>query len=509
MTVIMVFAIMTTAFAEETGTGSITINKAITGYEYSIYRIFDLGKYDKTTDAYIYTVNSNWSDFINNEDIKGIYVNVDTNGHVTWVKGASAADFAEKAISHAQANTVAVTGSAKATGETVTFGNLVLGYYLIDSSVGTLCMLDTTDPEVTIDEKNGVPVTEKFVQENSNDTWGEENDADIGMTVNFKTHIHTTPGTENYVLHDKMSEGLTLNESAIVVFYERVIDGKNEKTTLEKGSDYSVSTNCSDDCSFELTFNDEIIKRLGADKVLLNVEYSAVLNENAVVGGKNDLTDPEKRNTNETWLKYNDKNETTHDFTTTYTYKFDLVKTDNEGITLSGAKFKLYNYKADAVAGINAIKFVHSAADNSYRVAKANEEGNDVIEVKDGKATIIGLEGNYGIVSGENTEGYSYWLVETKAPDGYNLLTEPKEIEITNKNELANVFLDAQIKDTEDELKDVKTYNGGGFQVINNSGTILPTTGGMGTTLLYIAGGVLVLVAVVLLITKKRMGSAE
>ncbi len=143
---------------------------------------------------------------------------------MTWKTGADAAKFAKEALAYAKdtTNNITVTSNATATTTTVEFTGLDSGYYLVDSSVGTLCFLNTmTSSEVKIDEKNVAPTVDKKVQEDSKidetDKYGESNTADIGQTVNFKTTITAQAGAQNYVLHDKMDAGLTFDGTVVKV----------------------------------------------------------------------------------------------------------------------------------------------------------------------------------------------------------------------------------------------------------------------------------------------------
>ncbi len=180
-------------------------------------------------------------------------MNVDSQGYVTWVKDADAAAFAKLAQAYAKNNSIANQGSTKATDATVTFTGLELGYYLLDSSLGTLCSLDTTNPRVTIHEKNQVPTNEKTVEEDSNNQYGSVNDADIGQTVNFKSTITLPKGSENVVFHDTMSKGLTLDASSIKVYTDADM-------TTELGTDnYAVvTTDLTDGCTFEVSFEKDL-----------------------------------------------------------------------------------------------------------------------------------------------------------------------------------------------------------------------------------------------------------
>lgn len=149
--------------------GSITIDNAIVDKTYTIYRIFDLESYsyDKdsngniTNAAFVYKVASKWANFINQDTIKGVYVLVDDDGNVTWKENASVSEFAKLAIEYAKAHGIENDGEQKATSKEVKFTNLTLGYYLVDSTVGSLCGLNTTKPDAIIKEKNDIPTIDK------------------------------------------------------------------------------------------------------------------------------------------------------------------------------------------------------------------------------------------------------------------------------------------------------------------------------------------------------------
>ena len=176
--------------------GSITIDNAIVDKTYTIYRIFDLESYsyDKdsngniTNAAFVYKVASKWTNFINQNTIKGVYVLVDDDGNVTWKENASVSEFAKLAIEYAKANGIENDGEQKATSKEVKFTNLTLGYYLVDSTVGSLCGLNTTKPDAIIKEKNDIPTIDKKVDNNG--TWDKESNAQIGDKVLYKTTMY-------------------------------------------------------------------------------------------------------------------------------------------------------------------------------------------------------------------------------------------------------------------------------------------------------------------------------
>lgn len=474
LTLVMVLAMASTTFAAQEGTltgGSITINDAVPGQTYKAYQILYLESYNATSKAYAYKANSAWESFIESDTVKGVYVNVDTQGYVTWVEGANVAEFAKLAQAEAakkvpDASDTAPDASEGKTYSTVTFSNLKLGYYLVDTSLGTLCSLDTTNPSVVMEEKNEVPpIPDKQVKEDSTSEWGESNTAQIGDTVEFRTTITAKKGAQNYVLHDQMSDGLTLDEESIKV----TVNGVG----LKKGTDYTVVINATDGCDFEIQFTQTYLDTITQDAEIV-VTYSAVLNDKAVIYPSG--------NPNKTKLDYGDNSSTEWDETKTYTFKFDIIKTDSNGKVLNGAKFELY----DAQTAGNKIALVKES-DGVYRVATATEknaEGFTSAVIEAGRATVKSLDANT-----------IYWLEETEAPAGYNKLSGRVKVEIKDDNLIT----------TMDKNEDTWQEGDSGVHIINKTGAELPSTGGMGTTIFYIIGSVLVLAAVVLLIVRKRM----
>ena len=168
----MVVSMSTNVSAEGTKTGTITINNAVDKQTYTIYKLLDLESYvPETTNQiglYSYKPATEWQSFFETEDAKR-FITIDENGYANWVEGANQAEFAQKALAYATTNKIANNGTAPASNNTVTFNNLDLGYYLVDSSVGALCNLNTTNPNMIIQEKNGVPSVEKKIVEYNED----------------------------------------------------------------------------------------------------------------------------------------------------------------------------------------------------------------------------------------------------------------------------------------------------------------------------------------------------
>lgn len=473
----LAFALAVPAFATQEGTltgGSITINDAVPGQIYKAYQILYLESYNKDAGAYAYKANSAWETWLKTQTA---YVSFDTQGYVTWVKDADAAAFAKLAQVEAAKMTADATATAPAADEektysTVKFENLKLGYYLVDTTLGTLCSLDTTNPNVVMEEKNEVPTNVKTVEEDSTDKYGEKNDADIGQTVNFKSTITAQPGAENYVFHDKMSAGLTYGSVTGITLNGTAVDASN----------YTVTAPAADGDTFDVTFTQAFCDTLKANDQIV-ISYTATLNENAKVGLEGNL--------NESKLSYGEINKETGkpgsttppSETKTYTWDVDVFKYTMNGETekaLAGATFTL-SKNAD---GSNLIALV-SEGNNVYRVAKTGETGTvtEITTDATGKFTIKGLDAD------------TYYLTETAAPAGYNKLAAPVTI-VIGENGVVNGTTEAP--QGVDEVK-----------VLNQSGTELPSTGGIGTTIFYIVGGVLVVGAVVLLVTKKRMNNVE
>lgn len=463
-------------------TGTITINNAIPEQTYTIYKILDLESYSskeengKETGNFAYKPSSEWESFIKGENVKDKYFTFEGE-YVSWKENANPATFAKLALDYAKQNSSIIktfkvekasAASAEQATTTVTFSVLDLGYYLVDSSVGTLCSLDTTKPDSTIEEKNGVPSVDKKVSSTETGNYDTSNTAGIGDTVYFQTTITAQPGAQNYVLHDKMTKGLTLKNDSIVV-------KKGESPVAT--SDYTLKTSgFIDGCTFEIVFVQTFCDGLQKDEKI-TVTYSATLNANAVIG--NDAN----TNTNKTLLSYGDSQKTTEVTTNTKTFKMDVFKyteNRNDKTKKDGLADAVFTLKK--VGKTNTINFVKETPDeingDIYRVAKTGETGTvtTITSPDSGKFTIKGLSAG------------TYKLEETKQPAGYNKLSGPVTVVID---------MDGKVTVGGTEVTQV--------DVENKTGTVLPSTGGMGTTMIYLIGGALVLGSGVVLATKRRV----
>lgn len=456
----MVFTLAIPSFAADEG--SITIDNAEIGQTYTIYKILNLESYNAAKDNYAYTIADGWEEFVNNDATE--YLKVE-DGYVTWITDENAATveaFAKLAKKYAEDNDIDPSVEAKkATSAAVSFTDLDLGYYLVDTTLGALCSLNTTKPNVTMSEKNAAPTITKQVQEDSKvdeegEGWGTENDADIGDTVNFKVTVKAQKGAENYIVHDTMSTGLTFKNDVAI-------------TGLIKNTDYEVVGSdidgCDKNCTFHIIFKQTYLDTLTEEQELV-ITYSATLNDKAKVGSDG--------NPNTVKLQYGDNN-SVEATTKTYTWDMGVLKYGNgdEANALKGAKFILLNSNESKVAKFADGKLVGWDPYNS-----------------DGDLTAYELEtGENGKIEIKGLDADTYKLLETKAPDGYNKLKDPKTVEITTtKGENGTL-----------------TYNKITENVNNQSGTELPSTGGIGTTLFYGVGGAMFLGALIMLVTKKRM----
>ncbi|MBE6775373.1 MAG: isopeptide-forming domain-containing fimbrial protein [Ruminococcaceae bacterium] len=483
----LVLSMGTIALAADTGT--ITIENALEGATYNIYKMLSFTPSNTTGDKGIYTVEAGWEDFFTKEPATNYFdytvVDKDTDDEritVDLKDGVTEVDqtLAKAAIQYAKDNSIAATETKTAsgdltdpeTGKEVKFENLALGYYAIDTSLGTLCALTNTNSDFKATEKNEKPDIDKFVQEdsemtNADEGWGKVNDADIDQQVNYKSTITVGVGATNYVMHDTMEAGLTFNNDVVV----KLADG-----TAVDAANYTVVYPATDGHTFDVKFENSFIAGL-AKGTQFTVYYSATLNENA-----NIVTDG---NDNTVYLSYGEDStwETAEHKTTTYTWKMDVLKFAKDGetqIKLAGAKFQLLG--ADG----KAIKFseVTGAAVPTYKVDK--DGAIDTITTDaNGKFELVGLD-----------EG-AYKLHETEAPAGYNKLAADLDVVITSTYD-------------EDALTAAYKINNADpatIEVENKTGGLLPETGGIGTTIFYVVGIVMMLGAGIVLISKKRMAS--
>ena len=448
---VLMLALCVTAFAA--GTGKITVDNPVSGATYTAYKIFDV-VYSADKKAYSYTIsgdsaNSPWLATVQSyTGVKLTKAASENTYIVTKNDNFSAAEFGKLL----KENVAGKTGTPLAVaGGKATATGLDLGYYLVVGTKGAeteaLANLTTTNPDVTIYDKNDVPF----------DKVDDKESVEIGEVVHYTItgKVPDTTGFTEYVysISDKMSEGLTFNKDVTVeVGGETLARDKYDLSYTASGIDFLLTIKV-------MEIQDKVTQPIV-------VKYTATVNKNAIA----------KISENDAKLVYSNDptNSKNHgeitDKETVYSAKIVIDKYDANDASkkLGDAEFVLKN---------DVGKFYkYDTSDNKVVWVDTQKDADVFVTTIDGKANINGLKD--GI----------YTLIETKAPAGYNLLSETIPI-----------VIDGSKKNDETEAQ-VLVYPCG---VANSTGSLLPGTGGIGTRIFYIAGTVLLLGAVVVLLVKK------
>lgn len=480
---------MMSAVAFAAGTNSITVSGAKNGETYNIYKLLDLSvagmetTNDTTDDSYRYTINEKWAGFWTGTGAGAAYITTNTSGsytYVTWKDDKkTAADmeaFAKAASKYATDNSIAPDADAVTTVSTGTavasWSGLDNGYYLVTSTYGTAASVASTpsNPAQTISEKNTDNTSDKEVQEAAerNGTpasWPAEkaNDAAIGDTIVFRSKVSIVKNTINLIYHDTMTDGLTWTGASGTKVYTDAAC-----TTELNSSNYTVAAGTAPE-TFTVTFTDAYLAGLTEATTDVWVGYSAVLNDNATV-------QTEQKNTGK--ITWGNNGQGTPTETKTKTHKFQILKYDSADANknpLDGAKFQLYT----TATGGTPLQLAKNAAGTIYRVVDTSDQGTTLPEgytlVTDNKIVTLATEK----ITIEGVDSDDYYLDETEAPTGFNKLDNRVKVQVNAENNLI-----AEIK--------------------NKSGVTLPSTGGIGTTIFYVIGGILILGAAIALIGKKR-----
>ena len=428
-----------------------------------------------------YKVDTDWESFFT-EGAGKDYFTVDAQKYVTVTDGvtlddATMATIAKAAVAYAGTKGLTgVTQSVAADATSVALNVGGPGWYAVNSSVGTICMLTNNDPTDTIADKNLVPTVAKEVTSITGAETGDTNTVSVGDTVNYTATITAEPGAENYVFHDTMDAGLTFDATSV----------KIGGTAIADVAGASLVTSPTDSCTFEITFTQAYLDDITAETSIV-ITYSAVVNADAI--------DDTGAIDNTAKLTYGDnsKVESTPASADVYTYGFEIIKTDENNKVISGATFELY----DAATGGNKILLTKDG--DVYRPATATEIAAAGYASPEVPATTAKFDG-----FGNGT----YYLQEVANPDGYNKLANRVAVTINGKDIFLTKTFAVGDEYTQDDASTTGTdESDGGIQIINKQGSVLPETGGMGTTLLYVVGAILVIGAGVLLVSKKRMAA--
>ena len=506
LAVIMVMAFGTSVFAADDG--SITVTNATVGVDYTVYKVFDL-TYSGDNVAYSYTSAGAGDAFLNvlkGTDSPFTLTQTMTAGkyNVSLKDGKTTADVATF-LNTNKANLTQIGNSVKADSSTVQFTGLPYGYYYITSSLGTVVTLDSAKTSVTVIDKNQTPGWDpedpknpdesgeqgKFVATAADGDFSKTSTAAINDTAYFKINAYAPKYAGDklvatYKFVDTLANGFTYNDDLKVMLGDTELTKVDEYTTYVDGQTITVlvEPGTIDNYPVEGHLSITYSAKVDADAVYDNVNTAKMSwtvyrnddNGDPVTNvpdqppyDPNDPTDP-----NNPGKDPSDPSNPTDSETDTYVFGFNVQKY-KESVAdenkLDGAKFKLY----DAATDGNEIPVV-KVSDGVYRVAVEGETG---VEIEAGAAQIFGLDAK------------TYYLEETVAPAGYNILTARVQVAISADNVNGKGILNSTIN------------------VINNSGSLLPSTGGMGTTLFYIVGAVLLLGAAILLVVRRRMRTVK
>lgn len=508
LALVMLLTLTVTVFAEETYT--ITISNKNTGYTYEAYQIF-AGDLEVTTDAQNNTIktlsNITWGSGVTDAG-KNALLSFGKGGEEDPYEDAAAlaAALTDSDAPAFAAEAAGYFAAAAGTADTPSNGGYTIsglepGYYLIRNtavpktdSAYTGYILQVVG-NVTVTPKSAVPTVDKQVQDETadaetgadNEGWGETADHDIGETFRFRL-IADIPDEdaidayESYqlVFRDTMSAGVTFESIESVT-----VNGKSIDEAAGDVAGYTYDSNTNQDGTTSLTVTVANLKAHVTGSIrdaVVVVTYKAHLNKKAVIGDRDD-------NKNTVYLEYsnNPHSETTGKTVedTVYVFTYELVNTKVIGgaaagttpTPLNGAGFKLKNaegkwYKVDA--STKSVSWMDNEAD-----------GTEMRSGQDGKFTFSGLDVG------------TYTLKETTTPPGYNTCSD------------VTVVIGAVHAETDDGASSAITINGEsgavGVSVENYPGSHLPSTGGMGTTIFYVAGSVLLIGAGILLVTRRRM----
>ena len=522
LALVMVFALATTAFA---ATVTVPTEGILKDHSFTAYQIF------KGNESSGILSNVEWGDGVNSETFLTALKSMDSSKFGSCTTAADVAKvLGENNTDTALANAVAKLAFANKAGNgtALTSGtnNLADGYYLIEdtttkveagSAYNTSLLQVVGNINITV--KTDAPSVEKKVLEDDKynqdgvygDKYNDVADYNMGDAVPFKL-IGTVPDmsrydTYKYIFHDTMSSGLTLNADSIKVYV----------ASNKAGSDKAEITGWTKTVngqSFTVSFTDLKTVANGTNGKFIIVEYTATLNQGAVVGLDG--------NPNEVYLQYSNKpdqsgegdnhptGETPHDKVIVFTYELDTTKVDgqNNATKLKDAEFVLLNADKSKVAIVNS----DGKVTRWENVPAAGEDGT--VAYPEGSKLISGNDGLFKVIG---LDDGTYFLQETKAPAGYNLLKDPVEVKITATTTNGQNWTDGQASSALTKLEVTAAGQAGtgdtstgiaSITIANNKGSTLPETGGIGTTIFYVVGSILVIGAAVLLVTKKRM-SAE
>ena len=545
----LVLSLGITAYAAEQK-GSITIHEAggvsVEGKTFLAYKVLDL---NLVGEGYVYTVpealKDFYADYFELNEALGDF-DYQVTQKIAALTGDDLFAFASGVLAAAKVANIAPASVTGQRGDTsVKFTDLPLGYYVVEDTAETTpvsaLVLTSTKPNVEVNIKAELPVVDKKIIEEQDRV--ETNNAAVGDVVSYEvtSKVPDMTGYTKYyfVLKDTMSLGLTFNQDVAITIGNQALTKDNDFTVTAKAT--------ANGTEIEIVFKNFIsYKDQKGDAITLT--YSATINENAVIGAAG--------NPNYVKLQYSNnpnkvvsgdpdnpdkpavpEGETPEEEVRTYVTGLKLIKVDPEGNRLTGAEFTITGNKLNKVL---VRKDVYTQDENgtywrltdgTYTTQDPLDEGveqskyesvtvkyakESVTEVKETQENVkaTAVVGDDGVLRFDGLSAGDYEITELRSPAGYNLLEKPFKITIDwTAPENVSVPCTWTVSDTEAGDGYASSLESGAqivdgciqIQVENKSGTQLPETGGMGTTLFYIVGGLLMTTAVVLLITKTKL----
>lgn len=553
---VMVMGMTVTAFADDTKY-TVTITNSNTDkaqHTYEAYQIFsgDLAEKNGVTTL----SNITWGGGIDSSKLATLASDINNlKTGLNLTKDSSPSDFADaiaklsassdgetaqklaQAIGKALNTVVAGTSTYSDTNKNYKIADLEAGYYLIkdkkdsldnkENGAYTRFMLQVVK-NTSVTEKASVPSVEKKVDDKNDsittensEVWQDSADYDIGDEVPFKLTATTADTVSDYTSYhvtfeDTQSKGLTAPTSFEIKVLEQTLSlnntiGTTASAETTKGTTIKAEVMIADnDCTFaiKVTFTNTIAGNKidnEAKGIPIVVTYNSVLNDKAVIGATG--------NPNEVYLKYSNnpnsiddsedsEGKTPKDKVIVFTYKAIVNKIDEAGNKLDGAGFTLYKKVADkSTVGAkkgSEIKIALTSANESIKAEALDDDSYYIEKTMTAKTSDASIFELSGIDDGD------YVIVETTIPSGYNAF-EAKSFTISADHETLSD--DPKLTSlTATNIFTATVADGGILEatITNNSGSTLPSTGGIGTRIFYIIGGILMAAAAVVLITKIR-----
>ena len=491
---VMMMALSVSAFAQTVGTaaagkGNITVSNASKGETYAVYKLFDATNSATTTSgestsiAYTGTI----------PDSLSTYFTKDSAGNITATDAAKSGDsLSDAAIAALKswAESASAAASVVSDGSELTFAGLDYGYYVITTTQGeTAISVDSTKPNATVIDKNTTPPIS-----NPSKTVNDD-DVNIGQTVTYTVKFATAnfDGTKQIISYT-IKDTPAANSLTDITVTSIIVDNDGNTGTTDDQTTLDVQQFASNQITIPWASGNKTDGYTSRYKngATLIITYTGVVADTAAIDGEG--------NTNTVELSYTTDDDVNHpyDYTITetiFTYALAIKKVDQSGNDLAGAKFQLPFYVKEAAAADGAYVYAGTAAGTGL-VNELTTPANGLIIIK-------------GVATG------TYEFTETGAPAGYNKLTTPVSVEAVKteaKTTSVTTYFDAdgnkvdeKVEGGSEVLVSIDNLAATPIVVVNKTGAELPSTGGIGTTIFYVVGALLVVGAGVVLVTRRKV----